>query len=196
MLKYQKSELDSVVRKIHEQLPLLSRTDEERLSWEQVATFVLRHCPTGDEERDARLVNGFAGLWRGFAADFLNESATAEYNSLRHGHILTSGEHGSSFYAAEKMDRHNFRISYQSVSWDPHKCRRALWLIAFSIGNTVSCLKILNGAEPDSVRFIWPEDRAFEQTTAIFTDSLDHSSVETGWVAPLTAQEIRAAYNR
>ncbi|MES2460422.1 MAG: hypothetical protein V4671_07550, partial [Armatimonadota bacterium] len=203
MLRYQRSELESLVRKINEGKPVLSRTDQDCLNWESVAALVMHHALTGDEERDARLVRSFANLWRGFAADFLNRSVTAEINSLRHGlRIETRGstppegdDFRSLFYAPEKIDRYNFRISCQSLSWNPHAGRRALRQIALSIGNIISSLKIGNGAEPGSAPFHCPTDEAAFEPPAVFTGSSDQSPPETGWVAPLTAEDIRESYS-
>lgn len=51
--------------------------------WGGISKALIR--PTGEEEHVAKIQGLFAGLWKRFAKDFLNDSFTDEYNSIKHG---------------------------------------------------------------------------------------------------------------
>lgn len=64
--------------------------------WEGISKALIR--PAGGEERAAEVQRLFAGLWRRFARDFLNDSFADEYNSMKHG--LRTGPGGFRFALA------------------------------------------------------------------------------------------------
>jgi hypothetical protein len=81
VMSYRVSNLRSVVRKLHEgsAFPTLLTG---RPSWEAVSAAVHQFL---NEDVRKRTVQPFAQLWGRFADEFLEESFSAEYNSLKHG---------------------------------------------------------------------------------------------------------------
>ena len=78
---------------------------------------------------------------------------------------------GTSFFMAERVqdaplvkpDPH-FRLKQRTVNWDPESLAHALCLVALSIQNILSYLKIVNGVDPREVKFTRPaENDYFEQ---------------------------------
>jgi hypothetical protein len=76
--------------------------------------------------------------------------------------LLGSSEFGNSFSRCEHIfssrnDPH-LRVVRSSIAWDPESTAYALILLANSINNVVSFLKIANGVDPTSVPFARPVD--------------------------------------
>ncbi len=60
------------------------------LTWAGVSETV-NLVPGEDREHATRVRNEFAGLWRRFAKDFVNQNFTDEYNSIKHGLRVGAG---------------------------------------------------------------------------------------------------------
>ncbi|MBS1723474.1 MAG: hypothetical protein JSS66_11030 [Armatimonadetes bacterium] len=186
MLKYKPSAMQGLVQKISKGEPFLRDLDILPMTWENIAAHMLTF-QTSNPEKDGRIKSGFGRLWRRLADDVLDQSQTAEYNSIKHGlrvrmggfhlamgaeetpgvpappenmRLLGRSDFGSSFYEAEALGGANFRVKKHSVNWSPTKFVVALQLIAMSINNVVSYAKTLNGVAPGSVHFSWPQDEA------------------------------------
>lgn len=76
---------------------------------------------------------------------------------------------GSEFFKPEPIggDHYkrdpNFRVRRMNLNWDPESLALRINLISSSLNNILSFLKIVNGVDPNTVAFSWPEDeKCFE----------------------------------
>jgi hypothetical protein len=73
-------------------------------------------------------------------------------------HVVGSAEFGNSFYRAEQIinarNDPNLRIARSSIGWNPEGMAHGLMLLAKSIFNVVSFLKLANGVDAASVHFV------------------------------------------
>jgi hypothetical protein len=152
------------------------------LSWRTVADIVCNGSSSdaGQVSRNAEL---FGAFWSRLAAEHMDETQVDEHNSLKHGFrvghggiqvaIGPAGMHspadsdftdlggsrdGTSFYRIERTsDGDDMDRGRQSrrvfVNWTRESMAIALQLIACSITNVVSMLKLRNGASGTSVQF-------------------------------------------
>lgn len=183
LLAYRNVELESLVRKLSRRQPVLNRLNIEP-TWENLSAVVHRYFAY-DDEKKAWIAEGYARAWARFAGDFLDGKASNEYNSIKHGLRARLGgfglsvgvekvpgqaappeemkpvggsKYGTSYYTIEKFGegRTNFRARQNSRNWIPDNLAEGLYLLAWSIGNVVGCLRILNGEEPGKCRFSNP----------------------------------------
>lgn len=163
------------------------------LTWDLVARIVCAgsHAEATKVEANASL---FAAFWRRLAAEHLDELHVEEHNSLKHGFrvghygvsidmgppgVPTPDESqftriggsrfGTAFTRLEPnagpIDARRGRAAQRVVvNWSPHSMALALQLIACSINNVVSALKLCNGAAPSTVQFRrFTSDAAFSK---------------------------------
>jgi hypothetical protein len=187
LLAYRNVDLKSVVRKISTSTLTHSRLKQTAFDWEYLSTVV--HSYLGyDKAKTEWIQSGFGRLWSRLAREFVDEKFSLEYNSLKHalrprpgGAIVTVGaepapgvapppeemkniggsEFGTSYFIIEKIGdgRLNFRPKRQAQNWIPQNLVNGLLLIAMSIRNVVSFLRILNGEPPADCRFENPDLR-------------------------------------
>lgn len=227
MLNYRTSELVNIVRKITSRTPVLSRFRETPVTWQLLATLIHGNLgsTTGKSEW---IKKGFEKLWLQFAKDFTDENFSFEYNSLKHGlrarfggfHLyvghedtpgvlappekmmcLCSSEFGTSYYCRENFipkNKVNFRPRRHSRNWSPLNLANGLLLLSMSIENTLSFLRILNGAPPEKCKFSNPitEDQfelPWKESLGADNLNLDFD-IEKSQVTPLSKQDIINSY--
>lgn len=150
-----------------------------------LAHAVMNTTQYGQEKRD-HLAANFARAWRRWSSEFLDERATSEYNSFKHGmraslggfllsvgpeeelgvaappeqmHSLGGSTFGSAFYCAENLDSRLHQFPRRTIrNWSPIGITFGLQLMAMSIQNIVSYLRIVGGDRPESCRFDTPLD--------------------------------------
>ena len=169
--RYRISDVPTLVEKVMSEQPFPSRIQLGETSWEGIATVVFAHLedtPSGTRDSvTARL----ARVWERFAADYLCENRTREFNSIKHGLRVGAGgfevligqepvpgvrpphharsslggsDYGSSFFVPIPIEqtRRGFRLDQHSLNWDPAAHARGLELLAMSISDVVSFLKL------------------------------------------------------
>lgn len=173
LLRYKNADLKNLVSKISNREPIYNKSNLERAGWREVANSLLRWGTTendGTERREAS-----TRLWKALARDVLDKALEDEYNSLKHGLRVQAGEwffavgledvpgtpappermrqmssshYGSSFLRALSMSplRKNYwGLEQQRVNWNPTVFARRIPLIADSLHNVVTFLKVING---------------------------------------------------
>jgi hypothetical protein len=206
MLSYRNDELLDVVRGMTSGTEGLKRdpsvTDP---SLEGLAESVMSATPYGPGKRE-RLAAGFGRLWRRCASEFLDEVATSEYNSFKHGmraslggftlsigpetefgvaappeamRPLAGSVFGSAFYRVENLDGRLHHFPRRTTrNWSPDGMVYGLQLIAMSIQDIVSYLRIIGGDDPARCRFDTPlTSESFElpwqQPVGVTSSSID-----------------------
>lgn len=152
------------------------------MSWDLIARIVCAGSHVDASKIDEN-VELFAAFWRRLAAEYLDELQIEEHNSLKHGFrvahygvsidigppgvqqpdesqftSLGGSRFGTSYTRLETVpgagDSRRSRTSRRVVvNWSPQSMALALQLIACSINNVVSALKLRNGAAPSTVQF-------------------------------------------
>ena len=115
--------------------------------------------------------------------------------------LMGSSEFGTSFFLAEKIsgappqrkDPH-FRVHRWAISWDAEAMAYGLNLIAMSIKNVVSFLKISNGVDPKTVQFTRPAEddyfcKPWERSSDVLSIGMD-SVVPEGSIYRASEEEI------
>ena len=188
------------------------------------ACLKLRDGTTEDRIKDA-FGRFWRQLAREVAAE---ESLGEEYNAVKHGFRIQAGGFdlqmgppvkdgepsptegswqslGTSDYGATLLrllpigprgvDR---EVVIESRNWDPPTMARKLRLVAMSINNVVSHLRILNGEDATKVRFVWPKSLgAFREAwrpmpgVKKFTMGPSLSAAD---IQPTTRQDVEAVY--
>ena len=191
MLAYRNEDLRTVVEAATRGgVPIERDPSVSNPSFASLAQSVLGSCQWEPEKRN-RLAVHFGRLWSRWGAEFLDQRATSEYNSFKHGmraslgglHLaigvedtygvaarpeamvsLGGSEFGSTFFCAE--DIHTRLHQYPrrtSRNWSPLAMAHALHLLAMSIENVVSYLRIIGGDDPSECRFTTPSaEESFE----------------------------------
>lgn len=187
MLKYWPSEVRELLEKINDGKSFPWQLTVKTPSWYAISNFIFYSLVLEDKEKEERIKKGFANFWSRLASDFVNQSFTDEYNSMKHGlrvlsggfamaigrqekqgmptpnkqmHLLGKSEFGSSFLTSVQIGKHkhHFQSKRSSRNWSPIDISWALHLVSMSLRNIVESLKIMNGTPADEVRFVWPED--------------------------------------
>lgn len=223
---YRTTELYQVVEKISRGRSLYSKIRCDRLTWDKLARFIMRYVSLQDKDKERRIKEAFGQLWAHLADEFLSKKSRAEYNSIKHGFRIRSGgswiavgvekvpgvacppeemtmpggsEHGSSFFEPEQFDKHNIQLVRRSTNWDPAYLAGRVRLIAMSLQNIISFLRVVHGEKPESVRFCWPQElddfREVWQGPALLESSLS-ITVKTEDINLKTADEILAVYDQ
>ena len=196
LLKYEVRDLRSLIEKVRSRKPILSKIQFDSPTWESLSATLLAYISLQDKDKETRVKREFSVLWSRFANDLLDEGASQEYNSVKHGLRAKAGgftwaigresepgvrpppegmvslggsEFGASFYAPEGLPggQMNFSLREYSLNWRPEKFHIGLQLIAYSLENVLGFLKIQNGAERKSLKFVWPKD---EKDEAMFDE--------------------------
>lgn len=136
--------------------------------------------------KQKRLAEAFAEAWGRWCREYLDKVEAAEYNSLKHGtrarlggfslmigmeHIpgesapaesmrtVGASEFGSTFFVAEHLNGvHHQYPRRTSKNWNPVALAHGLQLIAMSIQNIVSFLRIVNSDDPSECPFAAPSN--------------------------------------
>lgn len=182
MLSYKNDNLVSLTNKITNGLECKVHPLMRPVSWGAMANNVLSCTSCSDEQKHV-MENGFTLLWDRFARAFLEEGTTQEYNSIKHGtricpggftlkvglettygaspgaedmHTLCNSSFGSRYYTAEKIDGSksiHFRPRLNARNWIPENLISSIELIASSIQNLSSFLRIIGGDKPSDCEF-------------------------------------------
>jgi len=182
---YRNNELRNIVDKIHNYKPLLSQIKFDVLEWSVVSNIIFQSLVIEDKEKEDSIKTGFARLWSRFASEFLDESFTREYNSIKHGlrvrpggfylalgpqskpgmpaekmTLLGKSDFGAGYLTAEKVndENHHLLMRKHHRNWNPEDISWGLHLASMSILNVQSAIRILNGVQPEQVQFYWPTD--------------------------------------
>lgn len=185
-LAYKTDELVSVVDKISRRDQLYTHARYGDVTWQTLADRV--HDFLGwPEEKLQWIKAGFGRLWSGFASEFVDPKNRHEYNALKHGlrprpggfglaigpqtdpstpcpaeKMISLGrsETGSSFFVLEKIGptKTHFRPRSVAKNWSIENTVNGLHLLAMSIENVVSFLRIEHGDPPEKCRFMTPDD--------------------------------------
>lgn len=175
LLEYEVGDLRWLIEQLNSEVEFPSRYRPARTTWEDVAKLI-HPWKIKDDKFDAVAKDGFARMWRFFAHDFLDEAATDEYNSIKHGLRARSGgflmawgseqkpgeapprstwspyygsEFGSTYYAKERFDDFNFRGRRNTRNWNPNSLIKALQLVSISIHNVVAFARYQLGDRED-----------------------------------------------
>ena len=186
MLSYRSTDLQAMVEAVssgdqRNVLPIFRPA-----TWQSMAALVHSgtHWPS---DKDTEIQEGFGRLWSRLARDYADERNRQEYNALKHGtrpalggftfalgrqsapnvpappeamRSMGGSEFGSTFYVVEPLSDHRLHFQPKRVSrnWVPANLVYGLRLLAMSIGNVTSFLRIVNGDTPESCRFEAPTD--------------------------------------
>ena len=183
--KYKTVELYSLVKKIHRNQKFRKKIILSEYSWKGISETV-HQFKLEDETKTREIKDNFAAFWQRLANDFLDKEFQSEYNSIKHGYrvqpggfklafglqtefgkpappekmqLLGGSDYGSTFFIEEYPagDKNNIWLRRKSRNWLPKNFVHALNLISMSIENIKSFLLIVNGIDPQEVRFSWPE---------------------------------------
>lgn len=226
--RYRLVQLHSLVRKVSAHEPVLTKLLLPEMSWDALANLVL--CfRLESQERDRQVKDSYGTLWARLARDFSDEEQSHEYNCIKHGlrirpggftlrvgqeevpgvaaspdrmHPLGGSEFGCSMLKPEPIgqDRHHFRLRRTSRNWQLENLAHGLVLIASSIRNLTSFLRIVNGVEPATVQFSWPQDLAvfkepWKRSVGVTSFNLDTTVANTD-IRPLGQDEILSVYSQ
>jgi hypothetical protein len=181
------TQLKKIVSKInsHEQVNTLFKN--QPLNWENISRTVHAQLVLEDKEKEDAIKNNFGDLWGRFAAEFLSDAFSKEYNSIKHGfrvkpggfsfalgteefhgahasqenmQLIGKSEFGSSFEDCINIgeNKRHIQLRLNSMNWDPEDMVWGLYLVSMSISNIVSFLKVINGVDATKVKYSWPSD--------------------------------------
>ena len=180
---YRNDELRDLVRRIIAGEDVLAFEPYRPLTWRGLASEMLRPLEGEDQEKYNWAVGRFTEAWELFAADFLNESRSKEYNSIKHGIRSQPGSfsvraeaEGQTLLESESVFGHrlvfaqpkaNRRMQYDVVSvfmtLEPQKCIAALSLISVSIHNLLVNAFARSGHAKRPLQLIYPDtDHRFD----------------------------------
>lgn len=110
---------------------------------------------------------------------------------------------GTSFFVAEKIedapsgkqDPH-FRLKPWTVNWNPESVAHSLCLVAHSIQNVISYLKVFNGVRPNEVQFIRPIDSGYfeepwKRSVSVTSVSLDSHPVYEQHISRFSRKQLK-----
>lgn len=220
MLAYQNRDLREVVKALlaHEGLtettPWVGGVTLKRLA---EIVFSSTDWPNAKKASTAK---SFERLWRHWSASLLDDGQVAEYNSFKHGsraalggHTLSIGEEitpgvaapadrmrslggsafGSTFYVPTEVGGRLHRYPRrQSRNWSLPALVGGLDLLAMSVRNVVSILRIIGGDDPTQCEFQIPMDPAAFDMPLIVTGGITSSSFDWTLRADQIDQQTRA----
>jgi hypothetical protein len=232
LVAYRSQDLRNVVQKIDSGKRLPSVIREKHLSWALLAEHLLLWLVIEDKAKESAVKQGFGQLWARFASDFLDRNHIDEYNGIKHGlrvrpggfhiaigaedqpgvraprermQLLGKSDFGSRYLVPRPFGKasHHMRLSQRHRSWNPEGLTWGLHLIAMSISNTLSALKVLNGVPADQVSFQWPTDvsafaEPWKRTAAAGVISMSGFDVviPEEFIEPFSKEEILSLYEQ
>lgn len=151
-------------------------------SWLEISKLV-HHSVLETEMFNEKNIQSFASIWSKFAKEFTDTQINNEYNSIKHGFrvcpggmkvslrvegkqetnpiIIGDSIYGSSFFVPEGLIKDtttHFRLRKHSVNWDPHSLVKRAEVLADSMNNVISFLKMVNGVPPENTFYSIPDD--------------------------------------
>ncbi len=117
---------------------------------------------------------------------------------------------GSSFFTAERIDdpqkadkhtsdfKRHFRVRRYSRNWEPQTSFYGLHLLAISLQNILTFLKVLHGVDPTTMQFYWPTDESLFEAPwscipTVIGLNLD-AMITKEDITPFSKEAILAAY--
>jgi hypothetical protein len=185
--QYREPNLQSILEALSSGKPLLTKLILNEPTWNGLSEAIHSFVSLEDKDKESAVKRGYADFWRHSAQSYLNEGNRFEYNSIKHGlrarsggytlrkrrekapgvpdpdapvRTLASSQFGSSFYVPEKIGGSKLHLGLrrQAVNWHPQALLDSLVIASMSISNVVSFLRAVNGVDPASLEFEWPED--------------------------------------
>ena len=167
---YKNHELRSVVRKIQEGKSLTSSLDVKNPEWSDIYDSLFTPFDVENTAYNLSIKSGFIKTWKRFAHDFLSNSASREYNSIKHGLRvrsggfkmeigisekprsipapenmleLTSSKFGSNYLILEKVGKQaqHQRLKGENQNWDIESLHWGVNILSMSIDNVLTVLK-------------------------------------------------------
>jgi hypothetical protein len=187
VLNYRTGDLRTLVKTIsHSPIgeirePVISTWLPEHADWYCVTNTLIPRLPDLDETDALRAAS--ARLWAGLARDLNDDDLHDEYNSLKHGFRVRSGEwfikmgiedvrgvapppekmrlmgssqYGSDFLRSVKLAEGQAEqrvVEDQRVNWNPAVLAKRIPLIADSIHNVLNALRAFRGRRRDGLEF-------------------------------------------
>lgn len=159
-------ELVALVTSVKENKSFPHRFQFKEPSWLVIArTLLPLETHTAEENANANQVHSsFAESWAELSSDFLTDAYKQEFNALKHGFRLQSAspvvafgklslptaEHGSLFpVAIRHKNKSDVVFKMTTRSWSANSLLGTLDLIAWSMANLVSVLKVMHGIEEE-----------------------------------------------
>ncbi len=178
-------ELKEIVERLRDGRELLTQAGRQNVTFLDLAEHVHR-CAWADESGVDSTASLFGRFWSRLASEFLNETARAEYNAIKHGNRVVAGgfsiavgleethgvpappeamrslggsQFGSTFFASERvgLSKIHIRTRRTSINWSPEGLAQRLLLVAMSIRNVVSALQCALGVDPTALEFERPD---------------------------------------
>jgi hypothetical protein len=225
VLKYQYPDLKSLVGKISQGQFYENKLHLDRGRWPEVASALL---PWETEEKVLDEVRqATAQLWKALARNMCDKNFDAEFMSIKHGlragggpwrialgredspgvpappermRIWASSEFGSTFYRAVNVKPLSWIIEEPRVNWNPDVFARRLPLIADSMQNVLTFLRVTNGDSSEDLGLFFI---TAEHVAAALEDPKQRSSsfrwthrslIDTDALPSLSKDEILSNY--
>lgn len=205
--KCRTQDLEEIVGRLAIGHSLLTQSGQQRLTFATLAGRTHRYAWTtesGDDSTAAR----FGLLWARLSVEFLDPTARAEYNAIKHGHRVSPGgfvmsigteegsgvpapaeamrsiggsRHGSRFFKVEQVGETtwNIRARRTSINWSVEALIQRLHLISLSITNVVAALQCEEGVNLRELEFERPIDPAVFDMAWAHVIGVRHSSLDT-----------------
>ena len=188
----QTNDLIEVVGRLRDDRPMLTQVGRKNVSFLDLAEHVHRFAWT-NESGDTSTAARYGRFWRQLSTEFLDATARAEYNALKHGNRVVGGgftlaigieevpgvparaeamqpmggsRFGSTFFVSERAGtkKHHIRMRRTSINWSPEALALRLGLVSMSITNVIGALRCGLGADATTVEFVRPDPLdAFDQ---------------------------------
>lgn len=229
LARYSLRDLRALVSKVQTSKPILNRLEIDAPDWHVISRTIHRCLLLEDKEKEKRIKTGFGNFWTLIAQEFDSEPVHWEYNSIKHGlrvtpggaHVWAGVEHkygiepppdemhyiggsifGTTFSKVERLcgSKTNIRLCKHARNWNPEGLFTSIDLIAMSIHNVVSCIRILNGTSAQQVPFVWPENlECFEvplNKRPLLNDVTMDEVIDESQIKFLSSEEILATYRQ
>lgn len=177
-------DLHEIVQALTAGRPILTPHGRRRVTLEDLSHRTHQYAWVTEAGADSTAAR-YARLWARLAHEFLDETARAEYNAIKHGHRVSAGgfqlaigveaqpgvpapaeamrslggsKYGSTFFIAEPVgvSKWNLRSRRVSLNWSADALVRRLGLVSMSISNVVGALQVESGIEPGTINFVRP----------------------------------------
>jgi hypothetical protein len=216
LMQYQSKQLFSLIRKLVAEQPVLW-TKPHAANWLSISREIHRF-ELPDSAKSDRIKQWFANTWARLAADFVDQAASDEYNSIKHGFRAAPGgsyfrlaapgesepffesraEFGTKFFAREWLDRPvNFHLQYAQRSWSPVALSARIEIIVVCIGNLLSYLRSEHKLTA-TVRYKWPEENEglalAWKSEGLLVTMKSGSDIRLADIEPKSAAEILSLY--
>jgi hypothetical protein len=227
MLRYQASDLDEVIRAISDEQPFPSLLNPKPVTWHSISTLVHSALPDdgvkqamtakfapfwaalateflspGFRDEYNSLKHGFRIMPGGFRASLgPAKPAGSPPSAPEEMELLGSSEFGSFLLKAVRIEgtpKLNCGVVRRARNWNPEALMADLHLIACSLTNVVSCLRLISGFKPQELSFRWPDSDAPFAVKRRMLNQIETLSFGPGVTAPdvkpVTADSVRHGY--